>query len=1249
MNRLFFILSILLANVLSSFPAQAQSKGRWVFDYAEPKRTEKIASDADKRMMGSAIVPISEEFIFKSTSFTYKDTRKWWRFSSDYTSKTSISDTQERTVSWNPPPSEILFGEEERARTDMNIVFIADPFYEEKEQVMRDGSGRMNYDVSISIYDTNGNMIISSNSVQIPQKMRIHAGATFKNTTAQGSYGVNYWYHYEGDDYSVTEVTTEASDEEGEDDGTEIPWIPIVIFLPPTIWIGTKILKNSSSGKGANNQDSDQAEDNDDSDEDEDKRPSSFDLVFYKEFGNTLVIGDEPRRVGARIVEITADGERIDRPDLTAKISVIDKENVCATNRCVYGRYQSAMVQAVLLPDGSCPESATVTFSFITLQGRLTKNVVFHVEDTAEIVVGEAITFAAGHKKTQFMEFFMKGAARHATNIDVALESGFEHFSYTITRGDEDGYYRINFTEQGILPDEADTQPGHFEHYNCIITAQMPGPEGKKLQSSFQVGRVHLGLQVKLHALKAYTVERGSNDSYEKLPTRRKDELEFAQSRVEVAIFTVNDKDELICPIPSKDPEFTFEDLYDNDREKCMLFCDRDGKEIKEPCKLLEFKYQYRHVLGQHVVHGSLFPTQGYLEAPNRSLVRVTVKAIWNGKTFSNSIVVPLISQPYREEVIEAGENYVDAYVRYDKLDAERTRKLEDMLETVKNDRRFVELVPLYYKVRIMLLGYHRQFGYHEPDYNGIDEIFHKFTRGDIGTAFVNNYVIDPNHEDLDAALKAWKDTESTWTYIAARIGLGIVTAGTSEIVLAPMSAVTQMKEYVDKGGDSVWGAIGICSVTVIRDELIGKGIETAIKYRGVLKTAYNKLKDAAAASRKSFEVSKSLSKAGSYTTKDVADGINEGIKNVKKAKSFAEVRAESLINKTKASPKKVKSFEAAMAERSAEYSRKDGMRIVKEFQEVMNNPLSTPEQCRRATLAIQRSKSAQEVLKASPSDLLRANYNAQMKELYKEVDEVFLTKIAQKHPDLKKEQFFIQNATGNDAQQIYEGLKVPADRDVTLKYKTKSGAIYDVPEQVQTMTYSEAFFEVTYKDVKANEEALLRTLRQYDQAVVHPVTGLESYADDLIRIIDKSRQTERLVDPQRIQSAFVDKCKVFFDDATIAHKNAMQLIEQGFAEEAYHIYGYGESLVKEGIRQEVKQFERIIAPRLQALGTAGKTADFTNIAIKNSILKNVQENVISLQMGREVLMSNFGQTIEQTIEEIGSFIPVINNMLPVK
>ena len=1116
-----------------------------------------------------------------------------------------------------------------------------------------------------------------------------------------------YYYHFHGQAFVEEENVKPASKTPGEDNGSDIPWE--IFLIPPGAYVGWRVIKNRNKKKKEKEEEEEEPdkpddEEDEEEEEEEEERVSTYRMVIWKDFDDTLVLDDPPVKVGARIEEITPDGDPIDRPDLAKLISISGTIHAKVHSQKMEGIYMMGMVTAEREADGSCPDMAQVTFALNAPAGRFLNRIEFKVDDAASILVEPSITFAAGQGKTLFMEFYLYGAAESPEGLEVTLEeAGYEHFKAELEQSDQNpDLFRIHLTEFGN--DKAPA--GTLEKYTCTIRVT-PRRNRPEVTETFIINRIHLGFRVQLTALKGYLVELESTPDHDILPprgsTRRK---KPAESRIDMMLVTVDDLDgDKIGPVPpfkfDKEPEFKFEDDFRNSTlfvdkpegahyvptvgdlylYEDVLFRDPNGENVQSPCDLLKFKYEYAGMMPDGSFYGVIRLTNGFLVPPNRSHAKVTVTVTWHGQEFKEELIVPLNSQPYRDVEIPPGSDINQAYAKYTNEDQKRYENLLDLRNKIVMDHRFGELRPLFYKITVMLLGHDKVFGYDDADYENIMQIFKKFASGEIGTYFAVKQTVSPDDEDFDAAVATIAAMDKSIPVIICRIGLGIVTGGASEIVLTPISALAEMKEYVDKGGDSVWGGFAQISIKLIAMELIfagvGKGFSKIKQWRAdraaQLQKLTEKTKKITDSSKKAMEatrVNKFLGKRPSFSSAPQADKIGTAAKKVKETLKNAKDMADDATNSIKkladmaddvagGTGKKVKSLiTPEMRKRSAQLAREDGQKIVNEFKRVMNNPTATKEEMRKATLALQGNKSAQNILRTHPSDMLRANYNAQMQQIYDELDPKVLKRLTEKLKvrgvDMDKFELKVfKGATGNDSKLMALGKKIGADRDVTYQIRNKAGGKWtDLSEQLMEDAYSEAFNEMQYKFIPTDKIQRLKTLIKADQAVVNGKYGLESYGDDLARIIDPARQTEKLTDANRIAETYLYKCKEWLGRGQKAHETAEQLLKYGYEEEALHVLGYGEALIEEGVRQNVKQFNRILVPRIEAAVAKGAKLDYTKLMAKIRILEGLGNPPpkgvpsVTLEQARTILENKFGTTIENVVEECAQAIINVNNSL---
>ena len=1069
---------------------------------------------------------------------------------------------------------------------------------------------------------------------------------------------------------------------------TEIPWDFIVggAIGVAVIGAGSRIIKNHGNskknppkggGKKSNNQ-----EDNVEEKQEEQQPQSSFRMILYKDFGSTLMAG-EWKQVGARIEEVNPQGQKIERLDLTRRIGIAAEEGCVADGTKQHGKYMMANVTVARNEDGSVADHAKVKLTFNGPRGVLVNHVLFNVIDQPEIVIPEALTFEAEGGKTQYIEFGINRYQGQVLGVKVAIEeAGLEFFSSKLEPDKENPLkFRINITERGKLPEPPGGQAqqqekvvaGDAECYNCTVKVQLEGMD-HPVTESFQIYRMYLGVRLDMHALKAYLVDYGCDWKHDVLATDPKRQKKWGESYTALKVFAEDrETGEIRTVIPDADPVFTFEDV----QEGGVLFADRNGNIIQSVCDSVQFKYDFMEVLDDNTILGVIHSTVGGLLPPNRSKAKVTVEVSYNGKVYTDTEVVAVTSQPYR--IINDEREYSRAL----KEDEEKLRHLSDLRYKIQCDPRFAELTPFYYKVDAMIDGYDARFGLYEPDYEKLMDVFDKYCRGEIGNYFVNETAWQPrwtlSEEYFNAFLATFGEMEKSTTGIVTRIALGFFTAGASELVLTPLSATRHMKEYVDKGGDSAVKAFVIASADVLFWEGVfyvgGKAVkwgagkakdlldstatgqkikELAGKGSQKLKEAYTKLKESVTQAKNGKAATKELASAKEYSTRQLSERVKAGSEKVAQVKKASVPRANDAIRKTRMKGDAVYTQKSQLMEECSKQAREDAQQIIDNFKKVVNNPTASPEEVRRATLAIQGNKSAQNLLRNSPSDLLRANYNQNIEQIYKEVDGPTLKKLASRLKVADGDVRIGPQASGNAGTDLYLGKKIAADRDVTYQVRDKFGKWVDIQEDLMEEVYGETFFEYYFGSLPANKQRALDFLKKFDQAVVNGATGLESYGDDLGRIINKELQTSKLIDPERVAQTFEHKCMEFINAGKKLQNEAEQLFLEGFEYRAKSLIGYGEELIQEGIRQNVKQFKRILDPRIQALVAKGvKGKDFSALYQKIRILEGLSvppsKEVLplaSVEEARLVLKDQFNTTLEEVIKECASIIKEVNDCL---
>jgi len=152
------------------------------------------------------------------------------------------------------------------------------------------------------------------------------------------------------------QVDTRADKDKGE---TSVP-LPEALAIS-ILGIGAAIA-GAGSGSGENN-----------------GRKSRYKMCLRKEFGDAIRYDSQPVSVYARIVEITPEGDEIDRPDLTASIDIISGGNLSVEGCQMADNYMGALVSARAVPGGPNPDEGVVSIRYAGEAGSFQNNVIFRL------------------------------------------------------------------------------------------------------------------------------------------------------------------------------------------------------------------------------------------------------------------------------------------------------------------------------------------------------------------------------------------------------------------------------------------------------------------------------------------------------------------------------------------------------------------------------------------------------------------------------------------------------------------------------------------------------------------------------------------------------------------------------------------------------------------------------------------------------------------------------------------------------
>ena len=411
------------------------------------------------------------------------------------------------------------------------------------------------------------------------------------------------------------------------------------------------------------------------------------------------------------------------------------------------------------------------------------------------------------------------------------------------------------------------------------------------------------------------------------------------------------------------------------------------------------------------------------------------------------------------------------------------------------------------------------------------------------------------------------------------------------------------MKDYVDKGGNSVFGAFTVGAWKVTKTYLMEKAMSLGTsmaknywKSGGDIKNTWNLTKSDA----KNL-VLKEINSVKEFGKKfQAAD--NAKARNAQSAK-----KADELLNEAKKNPLKNSEY----SDEAIKYGRKRAQKNLKELQDsidaLKNNPTEANLMRRNeAIIRCQQDKQTMMMLKGQSNieTIAVANnnvnfgecrkvLNSHLDKVYKATDKRVQQRLSKLRPDLKPDEVVIYGATTSDKAKLLSGKSVTFDRDITYYYMDKvTGNKVYFPQRITQQIYAEEFYEVaklgtsqsTSAIMKATNDAAREFAKKMDQTVVQDVLRhSESYGVDLPKMINKALQGQKLTNPEKVAEAVLYKGQERFYIAQKLMKAAEKAGNGKLDLQASAI-----SELMEGCRQQVKVFDLLDARDIARLGTNG-------------------------------------------------------------
>ena len=619
--------------------------------------------------------------------------------------------------------------------------------------------------------------------------------------------------------------------------------------------------------------------------EQQEQQPDWLEMEIYKDFGNTLIVGDVAQTVNACIIRHAAEGgaEWGDEA-LTQRITISSVDNYLYVEE--YGMvngWKTAYVAAPECEEGEPPKEAIVQFQIASAEASYTNHPHFKILKQEIKFAQDNLTLPARYDKEVRLPFVVVGMNDGTAHVKVTItdENNAETKDYSVGGAvewnAERRVYEVVIRDCCLDEKEDKGIPGNYVSYKIKIEASKD--KGTVIKGELPLYRYYMGLVLQMEFdgdIHCYPEE------YDPIHHNNgHDQKKFADGKTYVPaenvcylkLYDWDEENHIVLVIDPKpeDLKFTlkelndlggiqsaYDDLYNTEQMQAGLnmmlpgmmgmggmggLSDMvteahnkviDARQAEEQKMLakqsmldsigLSLQAKWSSA-GEGSLYYILSCRKGVLNPPNRFNAMMEVVASYKGKIYSYKRVVHLLSQPRRQ------------FSSYEAKSAARKRdkELEDDLRQLENEIIFSGsldlLSPLAEYVRLQLELYHEDYGYEERNVKAARTTFTHVLEG-------------IQADEQEYALAADNVEKYTWKHIQtctsmmeslpwwARMGVGVATWGGSDMAYMLIKIPLEMKKYVENGGNSRVGAFVVGAViateTYIVEGVISLGISAA-------------------------------------------------------------------------------------------------------------------------------------------------------------------------------------------------------------------------------------------------------------------------------------------------------------------------------------------------------------------------------------------------------------------------------------
>ena len=991
--------------------------------------------------------------------------------------------------------------------------------------------------------------------------------------------------------------------------------------------------------------------DNENEEGEEDDIPDMLEMELYKDFGDTLVTGDAPKRVSACIVRHPKDGgpEYVDKR-LTQMIQIFADDGYTAVEEeGVINGWKCALVQA---PDWETPpEEGIVQFRVASPEASYTNRIHFRIQKGKFVFGQDNITLPAMHEEAVELPFIIVGMDWKGTKVTATLtnQDGKQHSEfgkddYNIwARYDRNQKFWLLHIKDMWMSEEENAKylPGDVLSY--FVDLEAKNKQGFTIKTRLPLYRFYMGLafQPENSNVGCYFEPYDPVHHIDSLCVQKLDgqEVTPAETRCLLRYYTWDEETHKIVIL---NPALQDDRMADTEEGQ------RLDRAFKVVCKD-ESQQERVNRLGMQLIAKTdskgkpyyiLRCRYGVLNAPNRLNAQLQLRCKVGKEECVAIRDVTLLSQP--KPSFKSPADMLEWQKKQNKT-LEALEQLDrDIYAAGLGDR----LAPLVNYLRLHVDAFYQDnhFGFDERCVKAIFNTHHHVLEGLQAEANGHPLVACDNLEEVTweyfKAMRTTIDDMPGWQ----KLFFSVATFGAFDVATGTIEVVGAMKDYVDKGGDSVFGAfyVGVKIVTLkyLQDKAMAIGTAAVKNY---IKTGKTDI----------WKETKKLYFEEINTVKTFGRKVHAA--DAAKAKNAqTDQKADELLTKAKKNPATASEY----SDEAVKYGRKRAQKNLDELQKSINELKAHPSEANlirrnEAIMRCQQDKQTMMMLKGQSNiETIAAcnngvNFGECRKVLNNHLDSMYTAtnnrvqqRLAALKPGMKPGDVKIFGATSSDKAKLLSGKSVTFDRDVTYYYIDKAtGKMGYFPQSITEKIYAEEFYQVARLGSSGGQSAVLKTTTQaarefakkMDQTVVEDVLHhAESYGVDLPKMLDKALKSQKLTNPEKVAEAVLYKGQERF---YIAEKLMKAAKEAG--EDALDLQASAISELIEGCRQQVKVFDLLDARDIARLGVNGASkipnALRSGIAIMRKLAVKGTTDVKTAQSA----LSALGLTFEEVTKEM--------------